>query len=190
LLIGVAFGVGFALLWSVYHVLLEQSGAFSTVSALTLDSMLDARRMTSVLAGGLEFSILLSLLLLFLLFLLRLLFRRLWLASAALIAVPLLIIFVAQASDPHTQGLLQFVFTGLMEVTMVFVLIRFGVLPMMAGFFVSRILVPFPLTADFSAWYSGSSVFAIAAVLALTAYAGYTALAGRPLFQAGFLDSD
>jgi len=190
-LIGVAFGVGFALLWSVYHVLVEQSGAFSTAPALTLDSMLDARRMTSVLAGGLEFSIVLSLLLLFLLFLLRLLFRRLWLAAAALIVVPLLlIIFIAPASDPSNQGLLQFVFTGLMEVTMVFVLIRFGVLPMMAGFFVSRILVPFPLTADLTTWYASSSLFAIASVLALTAYAGYTALAGRPLFQAGFLERD
>ena len=73
---------------------------------------------------------------------------------------------------------------------MVFVLIRFGVLPMMAAFFVSRILVPFPLTADLSAWYAGSSLFAIAAVLALTGYALYTALAGRPLLKTAFLDSD
>ena len=31
---------------------------------------------------------------------------------------------------------------------------------------------------------------AIASVLMLTAYALYTALAGRPLFKAGFLDTD
>ena len=113
--------------------------------------------MTSILAGGLEFSIFLSLVLLFLLFLLRLFFRRLWLAAAALIVRPSP---SSSSSLPAairiqvTKGLLQFVFIGLMEVTMVFVLIRFGVLPMTAGFFVSRILVPFPLSADLSAWYA------------------------------------
>jgi len=51
-------------------------------------------------------------------------------------------------------------------------------------------LTDFPLTTDFSAWYAGSSLFAIASVLTLAAYAIYTALAGRPLFNAGFLDTD
>lgn len=73
---------------------------------------------------------------------------------------------------------------------LVFILVRFGILALMAGFFVFQILRTFPLTADFSTWYAGSSLFAIASVLVLTAYASYTALAGRPLFKAGFLDSD
>jgi hypothetical protein len=60
----------------------------------------------------------------------------------------------------------------------------------MAEFFVLQTLLFFPRTADFSAWYAGSSIFAIASVLALSAYALYTALAGRPLFKAGFLEND
>jgi hypothetical protein len=72
----------------------------------------------------------------------------------------------------------------------VFILIRFGVLAPIVAFSVSLALTNFPLTTDFSAWYAGSSLFAIASVLALTAYALYTALAGRPLFKAGFLDAD
>jgi hypothetical protein len=63
-------------------------------------------------------------------------------------------------------------------------------LALIAAFLVSAFLGKFPLTADFSTWYAGTSVFAMASVLALTAYAVYTALARRPLFNAGFLDSD
>jgi len=71
----------------------------------------------------------------------------------------------------------------------IFILIRFGVLPMMVGVFVSTVLPNFPLTTDVSTWYAGSTMFALASVLALTAYAFYTALAGRPLFKQGFLEA-
>jgi hypothetical protein len=72
----------------------------------------------------------------------------------------------------------------------VFILTRLGVLALVVAFSVAATLGNFPLTVDLSTWYAGSSLFAIASVLALTAYALYTALAGRPLFKAGFLDSD
>ncbi len=48
----------------------------------------------------------------------------------------------------------------------------------------------YPLTTDVSAWYAGTTVAVAGAVLALTAYAFHTAVAGRPLFKAGFLDSE
>jgi hypothetical protein len=60
----------------------------------------------------------------------------------------------------------------------------------MAGHFVFQILRTFPVTVDLSTWYAGSSLFAFASVLVLTAYGLYTALAGRALFRARFLDSD
>ena len=71
----------------------------------------------------------------------------------------------------------------------IFILIRFGVLPMIVGIFVSSILPEFPLTTDFSTWYVASTLFALATVLALTAYAFHTAVAGRPLFKEGFLEA-
>jgi hypothetical protein len=46
------------------------------------------------------------------------------------------------------------------------------------------------LTTDLSAWYAGSTLAAVAIILALTAYAFHTAVAGRPLFKAGFLEPD
>jgi hypothetical protein len=44
--------------------------------------------------------------------------------------------------------------------------------------------------ADFSTWYASTTVFVLVAILALTAYAFHTAVAGRPLFKAGFLEPD
>jgi hypothetical protein len=86
-------------------------------------------------------------------------------------------------------GLFDWVSMPIFAVLLVFILTRFGALALIVAFAVSG-LARFPLTADLTAWYAGSSLFAMASVLALTAYALYTALAGRPLFKAGFLDSD
>ena len=129
-----------------------------------------------------------SLFLLLFFFLLRTMFRRMWLASAAFIVV---FTFVLFSSIGFGQlSLFDWVTVPLFAALLVFILTRFGVLALIVAFSVSAILGDFPLTADFSTWYAGSSLFAIASVLALTAYALYTALAGRPLFKAGFLDSD
>src|ERR1043166_98916 len=49
-------------------------------------------------------------------------------------------------------------------------------------------LVLFPIIIDVSAWYAGSALFVLACILALTGYAFQTALGGRPLFKAGFVE--
>ena len=123
-----------------------------------------------------------SLLILLFLFVFRAMFRRLWLAVAALIV--LLVVFLA----PMT--LIYGFFDVLIAALAVFALIRFGILALMSGIIVLLTLGAFLFAADFSVWYAGSSLFAIGSILALTAYALYTALAGRPLFQAGFLEND
>jgi len=186
LLIGGAFGVGFvawSFVVSFYH---EQFGALDT--GLNLDSMLDARHMTLVLDRAFVDSIIASLFLLLFFFLLRTLFRRLWLAAAAFIVVFSLFIF--SSTEWGQLGLFDWVTVPLFAALLVFILTRFGVLALLVAFSVSTALQDFPLAADLSTWYAGSSLFAITSVLALTAYALYTALAGRPLFKTGFLDKD
>jgi hypothetical protein len=186
LLIGIACGVGMFPVSFVFRLLREQSGAVSTLG-LRLDSVLDARHMAFVLNERLAFSMFSALVCLLLLFLLRAIFRRLWLAAATFIVVLALL----DAADPsHQTSLLIVANSALISALLVLVLIRFGILALMAGFFVFQILRTFPVSADFSTWYASSSIFAIASVLVLTAYALYTALAGRPLFRAGFLDSN
>jgi hypothetical protein len=41
----------------------------------------------------------------------------------------------------------------------------------------------YPVTTDFSAWYAGSTIFALAVALALMAYGFYISLAGQKLFS-------
>lgn len=150
--------------------------------------MLDARHMTLVLDRTLVDWILGSLFLLLLFFLLRTMFRRLWLAAAAFIVVVSLYTFISTGFGQ--LSLFDWITIPLFDALLVFMLARFGVLALIVALSVSSTLQDFPLTTDFSAWYAGSSLFAIASVLVLTAYALYTALAGRPLFKAGFLDTD
>jgi hypothetical protein len=186
LLIGGAFGVGFAVWYIVVGLYHEQSGALDT--GLILDSMLDARHMTLVLDREFGDSILVSLFLLLFFFLLRTMFRRMWLASATFIVVFTFGIFTSIGFGQ--LSLFDWVTVPPFVALLVFILTRFGVLALIVAISVSTTLQDFPLTADLSTWYAGSSLFAIASVLALTGFALYTALAGRPIFKAGFLDSD
>jgi hypothetical protein len=180
-LIGITLGVGVHTLFWIPLLLWQQSGKLSFQEP-PLATLLDARHMTMELVVSTLGAVFGSLLILLFLFVFRAMFRRLWLAVAALIV--LLVVFLA----PMT--LIYVFFDVLIAALAVFALIRFGVLALMSGIIVLLPLGAFLFAADFSAWYAGSSLFAIGSVLALTAYALYTALAGRPLFKAGFLEND
>ena len=188
LLIGVAFGVGLAIWSFVVDLHREGSGVLSTETNLNLASLLGVGHMTFVLDNSVVVSIFVSLLLLLFLFLLRTTLRRMWIAAVVFIVV-LTLGFVASIGLGHV-GLFDWVTLPLYSALLVFVLTRFGILTLIVTFSVADTLGSFPLTVDLSTWYAGSSLFAFASVLTLTAYALYTALAGRPLFKAEFLDSD
>jgi hypothetical protein len=61
------------------------------------------------------------------------------------------------------------------------VMLRFGLLALIASSFVFELLLLFPITPDFSVWYGGASLFALLSVAALAAFAFHSSLAGRPL---------
>jgi serine/threonine-protein kinase len=181
LLIGIAIWVGIASLQRVWVLLLARGGSLA-FSTLTLDTVLDMRRMLGVFFRMPFSGAAPALFVFLLLFLLRVVLRRQWLAVVAII---LLWAGLGLASDHPviTTGFLV-IANGLS----VLALIRFGVLSFAIGAAVADTLDTFPLSANFSTWYAGSAIFALAAVLALTAYAFHTAVAGRPLFKPGFLD--
>jgi len=65
--------------------------------------------------------------------------------------------------------------------TAAFVIVRFGgLLAFVVGAFVSAVLFDVIVTRDSSAWYFGSTLFVLAVVAALTAWAFYTATGRRP----------
>jgi hypothetical protein len=183
LLFGVALGIGLALLNSGNRLALEYYGTISFRNAELL-STLDARGLTRSLLGALVVAFFFGMLLTFILMLLRVLLRRQWLAAAAFV----LLGASAALGDAHPWIRLvsEISFFALFAAN----LLRFGgLLPTIVCIFVGNILGDFPI-ADFSTWYASTTVFVLVVFLALTAYAFQTAVAGRPLFKAGFLESD
>lgn len=128
--------------------------------------------------GVLSFTVFLPLGLVFLLFVLRVVLRRNWLA-----AVFFVLIFLAgstvRSEDPVMGGIL----TILMNVLVVIVLHRFGVLPLVAMVFVIQLIRDMPCTLDFNAWHFRSSLIPLGVIVALAIYGFNTALAGRRIFK-------
>jgi hypothetical protein len=100
------------------------------------------------------------------------------------------IVFILLASTPSligTRPWIDFPFMLPVSAVSLWALIRFGVLTAIVANFVSRILVTFPMTTDFSAWYAGATLFAVGTVVLLAFLSFRFALAGRRVVQDEFL---
>src|SRR5579883_16112 len=114
---------------------------------------------------------------LFLIFLARLVLKKQWLA-AGVTTVALAGILALNEPSQLIGWPVNIVFFGVM----VLVLMRFGLLSLVVGMFLSIFIGSFPLGTNFSVWYAGQIVFTIAVVLALALFGFRTALAGQALF--------
>jgi hypothetical protein len=182
LLIGAVVGVGWTLIGR-----LEEVARFrlpSRPAFLELSTLLGLRFAASSALFEVVASVFLALASFFFLFLVRLVLRREWMAAAAVVAVSL-VIFLVQSSTPLVDAGFDIVFLG----SMVFVLIRFGLVAQTSGFFAARMLGDYPITSHLSAWFAPSGIFAIVVVAALAIYGFRTTLEGRPVFK-GLLDHE
>jgi hypothetical protein len=124
-----------------------------------------------------------ALLFLFLLLGLRLLLRRDSQAFLALIGLMAVLNFVgAPADKPLAMKLLEVVFDSFLWVSVVLVLVRYGLLALVFFWFFMNVLL-IPTMCGLSGWQSEASWTAIIFIAALTVYGFHTALAGRPLFR-------
>ena len=64
----------------------------------------------------------------------------------------------------------------------VFMRVRFGLVTFAAAAFTGSMRSTCPLTLDLSTWYASAAVVCAGVVVAITLYAFYTSLAGRPIF--------
>jgi hypothetical protein len=76
------------------------------------------------------------------------------------------------------------VFNGLS----VFLLIRLGLLALVASAVFQFCFLNLPLTTQGSAWYAGISLAGILLMAAMTLYGFYTSLGGRPVFGGAVLE--
>jgi len=115
---------------------------------------------------------------LFLLLLLRILLRNDWLAFAALVLV-----FSVQAAVGASSPALVLPAILLANGILLWVLMRYGFVALLAGSITVSCLRFFPVTLQFSAWYSGIGLVAVFVVLALSLYGFRVSLGSRPLMD-------
>jgi hypothetical protein len=65
---------------------------------------------------------------------------------------------------------------------------RFGIVALAASFLSRALLLSFPLTLDFSRWYSGRSLLVLLILTGLAVYGFRASLGGKPAFGAAALD--
>jgi eukaryotic-like serine/threonine-protein kinase len=87
-------------------------------------------------------------------------------------------------ADYFAPSLADIAVFAAVHIAVVFVALRFGLLTMLVGSFVSVLVTLMPITFDSSVPYASSSRLVVAAVVILAVYGWYTALAGRPMLGA------
>jgi hypothetical protein len=125
--------------------------------------------------ADLHSSVVLAFITLLLFLLLRTALRRQWLAVVAFASI--------QGAVVALQNLADGVIVSIQYLLVALFLVRFGFVTIATGIFVYTILVSFPITANVSSWYFGTSLFALFSIAALTGVALQTTLAGRHLIK-------
>ena len=176
-LVGLTFGAVSALVAKLHEFVLLRFGSMPSITVQP-PSLLGV---TGAVAGFLALipnSVLLALVWFVLIFVLRAVLRRDWLAAVAFVLIYMALNWLATPAAPALAALFGAVQTALL----VFVMLRFGLVALIASSFVFELLLMFPTTADFLLWYAGASLFALLSVAAMAAFAFHASLAGQPLF--------
>jgi serine/threonine-protein kinase len=120
--------------------------------------------------------------LLFILLLFYIILRRERLAALALWVI------AAVALTLTHETAVGIPFACLSATLVVWLLYRYGLLALISAIFFLHLIIFFPITSEFSAWYAGDFVLALIVSIALAAFGFYTSLAGEPLFRGARLD--
>jgi predicted Ser/Thr protein kinase len=176
-LVGLTFGTAAALLGLLQQLLVLRFGTMPSATVIPM-SLLGVRGAVAGFLVIIPDCVLLALVWFVLMFILRTVLRRDWLAAAVLVMLYMALKWFATPASP----LLAALFTAVQTTLLVVVMLRFGLVALIASSFVFEMLLLFPITPDFSVWYGGASLFALLSMAAVAAYAFHSSLAGHPLF--------
>ncbi|MFC1596445.1 protein kinase [Planctomycetota bacterium] len=178
LLIGAPVGVSWAILLYLAVLVASWIGAPAELERMGVpNTLLGIRHLVAQVLQQQQDAVVVSLYFLLVMLLLRSVLRNQWLAGGAFVLVFTLMTGLGSAS------LVLWLTMGACWVSFVWLMTRYGLVTLVAAFVSFRLLVIFPVTADFSAWYWDESLFALAAVAAIGAYGYYISLPGptRPV---------
>ncbi|MGE0128878.1 MAG: serine/threonine-protein kinase [Blastocatellales bacterium] len=123
-------------------------------------------------------------LLLFTLFLLTRLLRKEWLAFG----VAWLIFTFIFGKMGGAQLELNWVLLGLIIACWILIQAHYGLLATVSFFVCWNLILYFPITSDFSAWYAQGTIFVLVVYLAICGYGFYTSLGGQKVFAGKLLE--
>jgi hypothetical protein len=174
-LFGTALGLGWALIYQIRYVLMRGFGASPELSST--DFLPGARSAIAACLMHVPYSVRGTLGFFFVLFVLRVLLRNQWLSGAAFVLILAVPKFIG-SNYIQVDAPAQLLIYGIAAVTAV----RFGLVALAIGIFVADVLLNVPVTVHPSAWYA-STAFVLLGLVALTAWAFQTSLAGRRLWK-------
>ena len=177
LLVGTVVGVALSLIQSLGVLSYRFIGLPAVNVGYRQAALIGGRRMVGESLFLIDDALYKALGILFLIFLARTVLKKQWLA-AGVITLLLAGILALNEPSPLIGWPVNIVFFGVM----VLVLMRYGLLALVVGMFLSIFIGSFPLGTNFSAWYAGQIVYTVAVVLVLALFGFRSALAGQSLF--------
>ena len=119
----------------------------------------------------------------FIIFLFRLVLRNQWLAAGAFV---LLLATMQSLNGEHFW--MSFLAFGLVYSLAAVALVRFSLVSLSAALMVTDLILGAPITANFSQWFVGSTIFVFASIAAVGVWAFHTALSGQKLWKDELFD--
>jgi serine/threonine-protein kinase len=175
ILIGVAFGVFWTLLFELAFVYDQSRGGAPHPGGL--DALMGMRFIAAGFLGQLAGSVMFAFGTFFLMFLLRLILRKEWLAASVFVAI-----FVADkglADGEFWEVPVFFVIYAVLAL----LLLRYGIVPLIVSVLTANCLLNAPATLDFSSWYIASALVSLLVFLGIAFYGFRCTVAGKPLFD-------
>jgi hypothetical protein len=115
----------------------------------------------------------------FLLFMgLKRLLKKDWLATVIFVAI-----FTTVQTIDSNHLALDVATAIVVYLILALIVYRFGLVPLACAIFTDDMLSSVPFTGDVSAWFFGTTMFALLSVLALAAWGFYHSLGGEPLWK-------
>jgi serine/threonine-protein kinase len=183
LLIGALFGLGIVLTMHVQPLVPTWLGQPPGMPrSFFLDTLFGIAGLVSTLSTQLINVLIEPAILLLALLLMSIILRKDWLAMGVL-GVVLMALNALQGTYPPTD----WVIAAIQSALFVTLIARVGLLATVFAEFFILLCLWYPMTADFSAWYAGSTLFALAIGVALAFYGFYQSLGGQPVFRGGLL---
>jgi Protein kinase domain len=186
ILIGALSGTMVLLNSCIWHVLSSRLGPAPAMPVpVPLETLLGAPYLITFFSAHLISALVNPAVYMLMLLLFSILLRKERLAIALFWLI--IVAFQGLVSSNLTTGLIA---AAIGSTIFLFILVRFGLLASIFAEFFILLGVLYPLTSDFSAWYSGVTLFALAIGLGLAIYGFYISLAGQPLFRGGLLQEE